>query len=198
MALTHSQSAKQAATNAVVDLLDVGAGANGTLEILDGATVLSTHALAEPAFGAAAADGTATADTIGSATAGNTGTADGYKFKDEDGNAIITGTAGMKRSITAVSAGAGGTITLAGDLTAEFPAGTPFTVVGSTGNDGSYTVASVAFGAATVITIEADQTLADATADGYAHVGELGLDNTSIASGQTVNVSSATYRALAL
>lgn len=194
MAMTHAQAALQAATDAVVDLIDVGAGANGTLEILDGATVLTEHDLTEPAFGAAAADGTATAAAIANAVAGNTGTADAWKIKDEDGDVVVSGAVGMRRAITGVSAGAGGTITLAGDLTAEFPAGTDFTIVDSTGNDGSYTVADVAFGVATVITIEADQTLADGTVDGYAHVGQLGLDNTSIAAGQTVSVSAFTYR----
>jgi hypothetical protein len=197
MAITHSQAAKQAATNAVVDLIDVGAGSNGTMEILDGATVLSVHNLTEPAFGAANASGVATAATIADdASANADGTADGWRLKDEDGAVILTGQAGQKRAITAVSTGSD-TVTIAGDHTTEFAAGTDFNITGSTGNDGGYTVASVALdGGNTVITVEADQAIANATADGYVHVGELGLDNTSILTGQTVSVSALTYQAL--
>lgn len=93
MPITHAQAAKQAATNAVVDLVDVGAGANGTLEILDGAAVLVACPMSEPAFGAAAADGTATANAITATAATGAGTADGWQVKDEDGNVIFSGAA---------------------------------------------------------------------------------------------------------
>jgi hypothetical protein len=93
--------------------------------------------------------------------------------------------------------GAGGTVTIDGDHTTEFAAGVDFNAVGSTGNDGGYTVAAVELaGGDTVITVEADQTIADATADGQIHRGELGLDNDSIATGQTVSITSFSYRAL--
>jgi len=197
MAVTHVQAALQAATDAVVDLIDVGAGSNGTLEILDDTTVLTSHALAATAFGAAAASGVATAAAIGDATAGNTGTADKWKVKDADGDELFAGAAGIKRSITAVGTGAGGSFGVAGDHTAEFAAGTEFTVTGSTGNDGTYTVASVSeSGGTTTIVVEADQTVSNATVDGSVHVGQLGLDNTSITSGQSVSVSAFTYKAL--
>lgn len=195
--ITHAQSALQASTDAVVDLLDAGAGANATLEILDDTTVLSTHDMDDPAFGAAAATGIATAGTIADDTSADaTGTADGWRCKDTDGNTIMTGQAGQKRNIVAVD-DTEGQFSISGDHTTEFAAGTDFNVVGSTGNDGGYTVASVEYtGGATVITVEADQTVPDATVDGQIHKGELGLDNASIAAGQTVSVSSFTYKAL--
>lgn len=93
MAVTHAQAAKQAATNAVVDLIDVGAGSNGTLEILDGASVLVEFDLDEPAFGAADANGVATAAAIAPAAATGAGTADGWRVKDKDGDVIFSGDA---------------------------------------------------------------------------------------------------------
>ena len=84
---------RQAATNAVVDRLDVGAGANATLEIGTAgfASVLLIFQLENPAFGAA--DGTATASlnitttitTTGEAAAGAGTTAVEYRYKDRDG-----------------------------------------------------------------------------------------------------------------
>lgn len=56
------------------------------------------------------------------------------------------------------------TLTVAGDKTAIFLPGLKFRVQGSTGNDGSWTVATSAFGAATVITVTGDIT--SAVADG--------------------------------
>lgn len=59
-------------------------------------------------------------------------------------------------------------VTVVGDLTAKFPATAKFTISGSTGNDGAYTVASVSFvaGYTNIVTVEA---LPDATADGAAN-----------------------------
>jgi len=198
MALTHAQAALQAATDAVVDLIDVGAGANGTLELLDDTTVLSAHAFSATAFGAANAGGVATAAAIGDDTdADATGTADKAKIKDADGDVVVTLDAGQKRDITAVGTGAGGTFGIAGDHTTELAAGTRFNVVGSTGNDGTYTVQSSSYGSpTTTITVTADETVADATVDGQVHVGQIGLDNTSIEIHQTVSISALTYQAL--
>ena len=83
--LTRSTAARNAAADAVVDLLDVNAP--GKLVIMEAdETVLSEHALSNPAFGAAAA-GVATAGAIGDDTSANaTGTA--ALFKCEDGNAL--------------------------------------------------------------------------------------------------------------
>ena len=103
-----SNAAAIAACNAIVDKLDDGAGA-GKLEIRTGVppanvddpatgTLLSTHALSDPAFGAAADDdpgGKATADAIADdASADATGTAGWFRAYDSDDNPIIQGTAG--------------------------------------------------------------------------------------------------------
>lgn len=105
MAITHSTAAKQAATNAVVDLVDAGAAA-GYLTICDDAAVLVTLTFNDPAFGDADADGVATLDIDPaiSNTASGTGTADNFKVYDSDDNLIFSGT------VTAT--GGGGDMTL--------------------------------------------------------------------------------------
>jgi hypothetical protein len=112
MAISHSLAVAQAATNAVVDLIDGGAGDNGTLEILDGATVLVTIDLEVPAFGAAdgSADAALELGTGLSAVAGETGVADGFKFKDKAGTEILRGvvaTSGADMDIDNTSINAG-------------------------------------------------------------------------------------------
>ena len=105
MAITHSQAAKQAATDAVVDLVD-GGDAAGYFTICDGAAVLVTITFSDPAFSAADADGVATADVTPalSAAAGADGDADNFKVYDSDDTLIFSGT------ITAT--GDGGDMTL--------------------------------------------------------------------------------------
>jgi hypothetical protein len=56
-------------------------------------------------------------------------------------------------AITAAAAAPTNTFTIAGDKTTIFVAGTTFVVAGSAANDGTYTVSSSAFGAATVISV---------------------------------------------
>lgn len=58
-------------------------------------------------------------------------------------------------------------ITVDNDVGDQFPVGSNFVIVGSTANDGTYTVLSTALvGGDTEITIAADETLADSTVDG--------------------------------
>lgn len=97
-------SARNAACNAIVDLLDAGAGA-ATLEIRTGAppanvsdadsgTLLGTLTFSDPAFGDAAA-GVATASLVASDTnADASGTAGHYRAKDSNGNTVFQGTCG--------------------------------------------------------------------------------------------------------
>ena len=95
MAITHSTGAKNAAANAVVDLLDVGAGANGTLVIkTSGDAVLVTINLAEPAFGAASGGVAAISGTPNGVATG-AGVAAKFDLKDEDGTVVISGTVGQ-------------------------------------------------------------------------------------------------------
>ncbi|HUX58634.1 MAG TPA: hypothetical protein VMV77_16810 [Bacteroidales bacterium] len=112
--LTRSAAARNAAANAVVDLLDVNAP--GKLIIMTAAdVVLSEHALSNPAFGAAAA-GVATAGAIGDDTAANaTGTAALYKV--EDGNALevwrgSVGLTGEALNLNSLSIVAGTTVSV--------------------------------------------------------------------------------------
>jgi len=105
MAITHSEAAKKASTDAITALVNAGDAA-GYFTICDGASVLATITFSDPAFGAADADGVATADTTPalSAAAGAAGDADNFKVYDSDDTLIFSGT------ITAT--GGGGDMTL--------------------------------------------------------------------------------------
>lgn len=105
-ALTHSTAAKNAATDAVVDLLDVGSSdAAGDLELLTAAdATLATIDLAvPPSFGNAVA-GVSTANTIANGTASGTGTVAKFNLRSRDNVDVISGT------VTAT--GGGGDITI--------------------------------------------------------------------------------------
>jgi hypothetical protein len=115
MATRLSTAARNAATNAVVDLLDAGSGA-GVVEIRSGSqpataqdaatgTLLATVTLSDPAFGSSS---TGTASLAGVPLSGAgvaNGTAGWARFKDSDGNVVMDG------SVTAT--GGGGQIELA-------------------------------------------------------------------------------------
>jgi len=101
-----STTARDAMCNALVDLIDSGAGANGTLEI--GTTsfastlaILDFTAKATGAFDASGsaggnADGVATANAISDETScPATGTATECRVKDCDGNVLFEGSAGI-------------------------------------------------------------------------------------------------------
>ena len=114
MSFKLSTAARNAACNALVDLIDAGAGA-GTIQIRTGSqpagpdtgatgTLLGTLTFSDPAFGNASS-GVATADTITSDTSADaTGTAGYFRILDSNSNAIFDG------SITAT--GGGGDLTL--------------------------------------------------------------------------------------
>jgi hypothetical protein len=93
MAVTLSTAARNAACDAVVDLVDQGSGA-GKVRIRAGSTTLVDITLADPAFGSASA-GVATAASLPkSGTAVASGTADGFQVLDSDNNVLWSGTAG--------------------------------------------------------------------------------------------------------
>jgi hypothetical protein len=113
MAIRLSTTARSAAADAVVDLIDAGAAA-GTLKIYSGSvgttandtpagTLLATVAWADPAFGAASS-GVATATDPVSVNASATGTAGCFLVEDSNGNNVFDGT------VTAT--GGGGDLTL--------------------------------------------------------------------------------------
>lgn len=93
---------------------------SGTIEIRDGSqpaldvaltgNVLAVLTFGSPAFGASSS-GTATANTITSGTAGNTGTAAYFALKESGGSVVMTGTCGtsaanLNLSTTAIVTGA--------------------------------------------------------------------------------------------
>ena len=124
MAVTLTTAARNAACNAVVDLVDAGAGA-GTLEFLlaNATTEVATLTFSDPAFGNAAT-GVATASAITSDTSatGNAAAATVAKFKDSDGTEVL------RCSVTVT--GGGGDITLTNNViaTGETVAVNPLTV----------------------------------------------------------------------
>lgn len=120
-----SNTAAIAACDAIVDLLDGGAGA-GKLKIYDGTppadvdaalsgnTLLAELALSDPAFGAASDNtgkATATASSITSDTSADaTGTASFFRAEDSNGVEVIQGTVGtsdadLVLNSTSISAG---------------------------------------------------------------------------------------------
>jgi hypothetical protein len=101
MATRIPDAAQNAAADAVVDRIDLGAGA-GTLKIFTGAqpadadtdpggTLLVTVTLADPAYGAASAGSAALAGTPRSGTAAAAGTAGCFAVEDSNGANVFQG-----------------------------------------------------------------------------------------------------------
>lgn len=121
-----SNAAASAAADAVVDLIDAGAGA-GTIKIYDGTiptnantaigsqVLLATLTFSDPAFGAAS-NGVATASAITSdSSADATGTASWARIADSNGNTIMdvtVGTSGEDIDFNTVSFVSGATIAI--------------------------------------------------------------------------------------
>ena len=116
MATTHSTAARNAAADAVVDLVDGGStDANGDLVIeTSGDVEVATLALSNPAFGNAAA-GVATANAISDDTNATGGTAAKYQIQDRDNALVFEGSVtatggGGDIELSSVSIGAGDTV----------------------------------------------------------------------------------------
>lgn len=121
-----SNAAASAAADAVVDLIDAGAGA-GTIKIYDGTiptnantaigsqVLLATLTFSDPAFGAAS-NGVATASAITSdSSADATGTASWARIADSNGNTVMdvtVGTSGEDIDFNTVSFVSGATIAI--------------------------------------------------------------------------------------
>ena len=123
MALTHIVAVRNGLTNYVVDLLDVGAGANGDLVITNASgTELAVLGLSNPAFDASGSaggnsDGVATAESITSDTSAVAGTAAIYIMRDCDDNEVWRGTVtatggGGDLEMSSVSFGTGDTVSI--------------------------------------------------------------------------------------
>lgn len=114
MGITMSTAARNAAADAVVDLLDGGTtDANGDLVIMTSGDVeVATLALSNPAFGAAAT-GVATAATISDDTNATGGTAALHKMQNRDNTEIWRGTVGTSSAdliVSTVTIPAGATV----------------------------------------------------------------------------------------
>lgn len=93
MAITHQSAALQAATDAVVDLVDAASPTPGKIIFEDsGNNEVATLDFSDPAFGAANAGGVATANSISSDTNATGGTLDHGKIVDGTATEIWRGT----------------------------------------------------------------------------------------------------------
>lgn len=129
MAVTLATATRNAACNAIVDLIDAGAGA-GTLKVRTAAeAVLATITFADPAFGAAATGVATSSNSAVADTNASAGTATIITFEDSDSTEVLRCTASatggggdIEISPTNVIA-AGQTVSLAdGDITVTVPA----------------------------------------------------------------------------
>jgi hypothetical protein len=104
MAFRIPTSVRNAACDAIVDLLDAGAGA-ATIEVRSGSqpatandaatgTLLATFTLADPAFGAASSGVANLASTPRTTTGAAAGTAGWFRAKDSSGNTVFDGSVG--------------------------------------------------------------------------------------------------------
>lgn len=125
MAVTLTTAARNAACDAIVDLIDGGTtDANGDLVIrTSGDVEVATLAMSNPAFGAAAT-GVATASAISDDTSATGGTAANFIFQDRDNTEILegsVGTSGADLNLSSTSIGAGDTVSVS-SFTVTMPA----------------------------------------------------------------------------
>lgn len=93
MAITLTTAARNAAANAIVDLIDAGSGA-GTIEFqTSGDVEAATLTFSDPAFGNAAT-GVATASSITNDASATGGTVDRFRIYDSDSNEVLQGSLG--------------------------------------------------------------------------------------------------------
>lgn len=120
---TLTTAARNAACNAIVDLVDAGAGA-GTLQFeTSGDVEVATLTFSDPAFGNAAT-GVATANSITSDTNATGGTMAQASFYDSDSTKVLeatVGTSGAEINMSSLSVTAGDTVSVS-SLTVTQPA----------------------------------------------------------------------------
>ena len=86
---TLTVAARNAAADAIVDLIDGGSGSYGDIAFLDSSdTVLCVCNMSNPAFGSAS-NGTATANSISNGTVSTSGTIAKVKIRDTDDNEVM-------------------------------------------------------------------------------------------------------------
>lgn len=120
---TLETAARNAACNAIVDLIDAGAGA-GTLEFeTSGDVEVATLTFSDPAFGNAAT-GVATASSITDDSSATGGTVAQASFYDSDDNKVLeatVSTSGADINLSSLTVGSGDTVSVS-SLTVTVPA----------------------------------------------------------------------------
>jgi len=122
---TLETGTRNAAVDAVVDLVDDGAGAGSLRVYTTGkGSLLATLPMSDPAFGSASG-GVATANSItDDSSADNTGTAAEFDFIDSDTNIVLSGTvgtSGAELNFNSVEFSAGQTVSVS-SFTVSIPA----------------------------------------------------------------------------
>lgn len=120
---TISTSARNAACNAVVDLIDAGSGAGLLVFRTSGDTEVATLTFSDPAFGNAAT-GVATASAITSDTSATGGTTTKATMEDSDATEVIeatVSTSGADINLSSTAIGASDTVSVS-SLTVTMPA----------------------------------------------------------------------------
>jgi len=125
MAVTISTAARNAAADAVVDLVDGGAGAGKVVFETAGDAEVATLTMTDPAFGNAAA-GVATASTISDDTDATGGTTTKFAMEDSNSLEVLNGSVtaisgGGDIELTSVAIGVGDTVSIT-SLTVTMPA----------------------------------------------------------------------------
>ena len=122
---TLSTAARNAACDAIVDLVDDGTGAGNLIIRASDDAEISTHAMSATAFGAAGAvnPGEAVADAIADDNDATGGTAAKFTLEDGDDVVVISGTAGTTGDLVLNTAtiGAGAKVSITA-LTVTVPA----------------------------------------------------------------------------
>lgn len=124
MAITLSTATANAACDAIVDLVDGGAAAGYLLIETSGDATIANCAMSDPAFGAAA-NGTATANSITDESSATAGTAAKFEMRDSDDTNILSGSVtvtggGGDIELSSTSIGAGDTVSIS-SLTVGVP-----------------------------------------------------------------------------
>jgi len=120
---TLETAARNAACDAIVDLIDAGAGAGTLVFETSGDVEVATLTFSDPAFGNAAT-GVATASAITSDTNATGGTVAQASFYDSNSNKVLectVSTSGADINLSSLSVGAGDTVSVS-SLTVTVPA----------------------------------------------------------------------------
>jgi len=120
---TLSTAARNAACDAIVNLIDAGVAAGNLIFRTSGDIEVATLPFSDPAFGDAAT-GTATAATISSDSNATGGTVAKATLEDSDANIVLTATvstSGADINLSSLAIGAGDTVSVS-SLTVTVPA----------------------------------------------------------------------------